>query len=108
MIQLQMKFDSLGRMSSNQQDQLLQERDRAKQRSLQQRLEQLVAVHRQLLRKFGTLELENTDLKKKMQLRDDRIKQLEDNSRALVNNVRLQAEKHLAEVAFFREQIQVH
>jgi hypothetical protein len=43
-----------------------------------------------------------------MQLRDDRIKQLEDNSRALVNNVRLQAEKHLAEVAFFREQIQVH
>jgi hypothetical protein len=40
-------------------------------------------------------------------LREERIKQLEDNSRTLVNNVRLQAEKHLAEVAIFREQISI-
>lgn len=107
MIQLQMRFDALGRMDSKSQESVLQDRDRAKQKSLQQRLEQLVAVHRQLLRKFATLELENGELKKKTQLREDRIKQLEDNSRTLVNNVRVQAEKHLAEVTIFREQIQV-
>ena len=40
-------------------------------KSLQQRLEQLVAVHRQLLRKFASLELETSELKKKNQLRDE-------------------------------------
>jgi hypothetical protein len=41
------------------------------------RLEQLVTVHRQLLRKFTSLELENGELKKKISLRNERIKQLE-------------------------------
>lgn len=44
---------------------------RLSRKSLQQRLEQLVAVHRQLLRKFASLELENSELKKKTQLRDE-------------------------------------
>jgi HD-GYP domain-containing protein (c-di-GMP phosphodiesterase class II) len=113
MITLQMRLDALARtpVTGAGQDPkemaALLERDRAKQKSLQQRLEQLVAVHRQLLRKFGTLELENVELKKKTILREERIKQLEDNSRTLVSNVRLQAEKHLAEVAIFREQISI-
>lgn len=111
MIALQMRLDALTRhpvgASDPKEMAALLERDRAKQKSLQQRLEQLVAVHRQLLRKFATLELENVELKKKTILREERIKQLEDNSRNLVNNVRLQAEKHLAEVAIFREQISV-
>lgn len=106
MIQLQMKFDSFGRMDSKNQENSILERERARQKSLQQRLEQLVAVHRQLLRKFATLELETGELKKKTQLRDERIRQLEGNSRSLIGNIRQQAEKHLAEVNTFREQIQ--
>ena len=34
------------------------------------RLEQLVAIHRQLLRKFAMLELENGESKKKIQVRE--------------------------------------
>lgn len=81
MVQLQLKFDSLSRMNSTQMADSMGERDQAHLRSLQQRLEQLVAVHRQLLRKFASLELETVELKKKTQLRDERIRQLEGNSR---------------------------
>ena len=59
-------------------------------RSLQQRLEQLVAVHRQLLRKYASLELENAEARKKLALRDERIKQLEVNTRMLAGNMRTQ------------------
>lgn len=76
-------------------------------KSLQQRLEQLVAVHRQLLRKFASLELENGEFKKKIQLRDERIRQLEGNSRGLTGSMRQQAERHVAELTNLREQIQV-
>lgn len=76
-------------------------------KSLQQRLEQLVAVHRQLLRKFASLELETAELKKKTQLRDERIRQLEGSSRGLISNIRQQAERHVAELTHLREQMTV-
>ena len=74
MIQLQMKYDALGRMDRSQQGDALAEKERLSRKSLQQRLEQLVAVHRQLLRKFASLELETSELKKKTQLRDEATK----------------------------------
>lgn len=107
MIQLQVKFDTLGRMDGRQFTDNMAEKDRAHMRSLQQRLEQLVAVHRQLLRKFASLELENNEVKKKTMLRDERIRQLEGNSRGLIGNIRQQAEKHVAELTKLREQIGV-
>ena len=91
MVQLQQKFDMLSRANGGQAAEALAERDAAHMRSLQQRLEQLVAVHRQLLRKFASLELETVELKKKTQLRDERIRQLEGNSRGLISNIRQQA-----------------
>jgi predicted nucleic acid-binding Zn-ribbon protein len=108
MVQLQMKFDSLSRMNASQAADSMAERDQMHLRSLQQRLEQLVAVHRQLLRKFASLELETVELKKKTQLKDDRIKQLEGSSRGLISNIRQQAERHVAELTHLREQIQVY
>lgn len=83
------------------------DREHARLKSLQQRLEQLVAVHRQLLRKFGSLELESSELKKKIQLRDERIRQLEGNGKLLIGNIRQQAERHVSELTQLREQIQV-
>lgn len=74
-------------------------------RALQQRLEQLVAVHRQLLRRYGQLELENGNYEKKLELRDLRIKQLESNSSALAQNMKRQAEMHASEVMAVKEQV---
>ena len=107
MVQLQQKFDALNRMNGAQAAEAMMERDSAHMRSLQQRLEQLVAVHRQLLRKFASLELETVELKKKTQLRDERIRQLEGNSRGLIGNIRQQAERHVAELTHLREQMTV-
>ena len=84
------------------------ERDQVRQKSLQQRLEQLVAVHRQLLRKYASLELEAAELKKKSALRDDRIRQLENSARGTISNIRHQAEKHIADLETYRNQIQVN
>ncbi|RYY67881.1 hypothetical protein EON63_25365 [archaeon] len=66
-----------------------------------------MAVHRQLLRKFASLELEASELKKKTMLRDERIRQLESNSKSLVGNIRQQAERHVAELANVKDSIQV-
>ena len=107
MVQLQLKFDSLSRMNGAQVADSMGERDSQHLKSLQQRLEQLVAVHRQLLRKFASLELETVELKKKTQLKDERIKQLEGSSRGLIGNIRQQAERHVAELTHLREQMQV-
>jgi hypothetical protein len=74
-------------------------------RSLQQRLEQLVAVHRQLLRKYAALELDSTEDKKKIKLRDERIVQLEANTRTLAMNMRTQAARHVVELTKLREQV---
>ena len=108
MVTLQQKFDALARMNGSAAvADSLAERDALHMRSLQQRLEQLVAVHRQLLRKFASLELETVELKKKTQLRDERIRQLEGNSRGLISNIRQQAERHVGELTHLREQMQV-
>jgi kinesin family protein 5 len=85
----------------------LQSHESHQMRSLQQRLEQLVAVHRQLLRKFASLELENSELRKKLVLRDERIKQLETNAKGLTANLRQQAERHISELTSLRENIEV-
>lgn len=106
-VNLQIKLESFSRMDPRQVADTMAEKDRAYRKSLQQRLEQLVAVHRQLLRKFASLELETTELKKKTQLRDERIRQLEGNSKGLIGNIRQQAERHVAELTNLREQIQV-
>lgn len=82
------------------------QREQGQNKSLQQRLEQLVAVHRQLLRKFASLELENNELRKKLLLRDERIRQLESNAKALTQNLRQQADRHISELTTLREQIQ--
>jgi kinesin family protein 5 len=102
-----MKFDMLSRMDNRQLADNIAEREKLRQRSLQQRLEQLVAVHRQLLRKFASLELENAELKKKSQLKDERIKQLENSARSLIGNVRQQTERYMSDLAIFKEQVQV-
>jgi kinesin family protein 5 len=100
-------MDALRGMDGVSASEYLTERERAHMRSLQQRLEQLVVVHRQLLRKFASLELENGEFRKKITLRDERIKQLENNSRGLTGNMRQQAERHVAELTNLREQIQI-
>ena len=63
-------------------------------RALQQRLEQLVMVHRQLLRKYATMELEREKARKADQLKANRIKQLEINARQLAKNMLSQSERH--------------
>uniref|UniRef100_A0AAV1VE09 Kinesin-like protein n=1 Tax=Peronospora matthiolae TaxID=2874970 RepID=A0AAV1VE09_9STRA len=80
-------------------------RERQHMRSIQQKLEQLVAVHRQLLRKYASLELELSEAKRKLALRDDRIRQVEVNNRIMAGNMRAQAEKHVEELTHLRDQI---
>ncbi|TDH68568.1 hypothetical protein CCR75_005663 [Bremia lactucae] len=80
-------------------------RERQHMRSIQQKLEQLVAVHRLLLRKYASLELELSEAKKKLVLRDERIKQVEANNRIIAGNMRAQAEKHVEELTHLRDQI---
>lgn len=82
------------------------EKEKLQGRCLQQRLEQLVTVHRQLLRKFTSLELENGELKKKIALRNERIKQLETNARKMTGKLRIQIEKHVSELTNLNENIQ--
>ena len=106
-IQLQLDLDNIGNMDDPGIAEYFNERAANQNKSLQQRLEQLVAVHRQLLRKFAALEVDNSEYKKKVQLRDERIKQLESNSRGLTGTLRAQAERHVTELTNLREQIQI-
>jgi kinesin family protein 5 len=68
----------------------------------------LVIVHRQLLRKFTTIQFDVVEEKKKVQLRDDRIKQLETTQKQSQQSSRQTAERHLQELSYLREQIQVN
>lgn len=86
---------------------VMQEKERTHSASLQQRLEQLVSVHRQLLRKFASVELDSGELRKKLGLRDERILQLEGNVRGNNSNMRAQSERHVAELTNLREQIRL-
>ena len=106
-MQLQTELDRVRDMEIQPAAEYFGEREKAHMKSLQQRLEQLVAVHRQLLRKFASLELENGELRKKILLRDERIRQLEVNSRAITSTMRGQSERHIAELANLRDHIQV-
>jgi hypothetical protein len=103
----QVEFDTVRGMGQEEMLEYVGNRDKEQNRSIQQRLEQLVAVHRQLLRKFAALELENSEYRKKTQLRDERIKQLERSSRNVSTGMRNQAERHVAELTNLREQIQI-
>ncbi|KDO20679.1 hypothetical protein SPRG_13431 [Saprolegnia parasitica CBS 223.65] len=80
-------------------------RERQHMRSIQQKLEQLVAVHRQLLRKYASLESEHNEARQKLGLRDDRIKSLEANTRLMASNMRAQSEKHLEELSALHVQL---
>ena len=80
-------------------------REKQQRRRLQQRLEQLVHIHRQLLKKYASLDLESGEARKKIALRDDRIRQLEQNGRVLATNMRSQAERHVSELVRLREQV---
>lgn len=114
-MELEMQISSLkaaaGGAAAAEAEKLLSTRERNHMRmqkkfeSLQQRLEQLVAVHRQLLRKYAALELENSEDKKKIALRDERIAQLEANTRTLAMNMRTQAARHVVELTKLREQV---
>ncbi len=66
-----------------------------------------MAVHRQLLRKYSNQEIENIEFKKKLELRDRRIKQLDRNLEEQRDALRLQNERHIAEVAGLFDQYQV-
>jgi len=80
----------------------LTKRERQKYRSVNQRLNQLVGVHRKLLRKYATLELEIAEARHKLSLRDERIKQLELNARMHNSNMHTQAGIHANELSRMR------
>jgi len=110
-MELEMTVAQLRETQGPEAEKLFSARERASLRmqkkfeSLQQRLEQLVAVHRQLLRKYAALELEGAEDKKKIALRDERIVQLETNTRTLAMNMRTQAARHVVELTKLREQV---
>ena len=81
--------------------------DATQMRSIQQRLEQLVAVHRKLLRKYGRLEVDLTETRGKVRLRDERISQLEFHARQMGTTMRKQAQRHVEDIARLREQVQL-
>ncbi|CAM9093547.1 unnamed protein product [Chrysoparadoxa australica] len=73
--------------------------------ALRQRLEQLVAVHRHLLRKFAQKDLDVADYMKKVQLRDVHIQQLQGAKMALAAKLSDQAAKHMKELHTLRRQV---
>ncbi len=81
--------------------------DYQKSSSLQQRLEQLVAVHRQLLRRYASLELENKEFRKKLAIRDDRIRSLENSNKQIMISTRSQTESYLQDLRNCQEMIDV-
>lgn len=66
-----------------------------------------MVVHRQLLRKYASVELEVSESKKKLTLRDERIKQLEAGGRTLMGSMKQQGERHVADLTALREQLNV-
>ena len=53
------------------------------------------------------MELENSENKKKIILRNERISELENNSKELTNNNKYLSERHVEELNYLRELIQV-
>lgn len=63
-------------------------------KSLKGKLSRLVSVHKQLLRRYGALDLEKREARQLVSLKDARIKQLDANARARATNMRMQSERH--------------
>lgn len=53
------------------------------------------------------MELENGEYRKKLGLRDERIRQVEDSTRGLMTTMRQQTSRHAAELTYLREQVEV-
>jgi hypothetical protein len=53
------------------------------------------------------MELENGEYRKKLGLRDERIRQVEDSARGLMTTMRQQTSRHAAELTYLREQVEV-
>ncbi|CCI11700.1 unnamed protein product [Albugo candida] len=83
----------------------LTEKEGKHMQAIQQKLEHLVAVHRQLLRNFATSQMNAKEMKRKVAVRDDRIKKLQASNRQITESLRKQAEKHVEELICLRDQI---
>ncbi|GBG33339.1 Kinesin-related protein 3 [Hondaea fermentalgiana] len=66
--------------------------------ALEQRLYQLIAVHKQLLRKYAYAELAAAEKTQLLTLKEERIKVLENNIKSKEFNFRAQAERHALEI----------
>ena len=81
------------------------EKDKTHMHAIHQKLVHLVGVHRQLLRKFATSKMNAEEGKRRVAVRDDRIKKLEASNRQITVSLRKQAEKHVEELIRLRDQI---
>lgn len=66
--------------------------------------ELLVGFHRTLLRRYATLEYELCDANDKLQVRSQRIKELEADYKQLMHNAKVKAKLHLNDMAKMREE----
>jgi len=80
----------------------MNKKERQKYKDASKKLHQLVSVHRKLLRKFATLELEIAEARHKLALRDERIRQLESQARKHASDMHVQAEIHANELKSLR------
>ena len=71
-------------------------------KALEQRLNQLVGVHRQLLRKYVSLELAASEHRKMLALRDERLKELEESAKSQTFVARAQTERHEIQIEELR------
>ncbi|KAL0584031.1 hypothetical protein ABG067_006128 [Albugo candida] len=81
------------------------EKDKTHMHAIHQKLVHLVGVHRQLLRKFATSKMNAEEGKRRVAVRDDRIKKLKASNRQITVSLRKQAEKHVEELIRLRDQI---
>ncbi|KAL0583560.1 hypothetical protein ABG067_006478, partial [Albugo candida] len=80
-------------------------KDKTHMHAIHQKLVHLVGVHRQLLQKFATSEMNAGEWKRRVAVRDDRIKKLEPSNRQIIVSLRKQAEKHVEQLIRLRDQI---
>lgn len=73
--------------------------------AIQHKLEHLVAVHRQLHRRFATSDLNAKEPKRRVAVREERIKKLEASNRNITESLRNQVEKHVEELIHRRDPI---
>mmetsp|Transcript_45158 Transcript_45158/g.72346 ORF Transcript_45158/g.72346 Transcript_45158/m.72346 type:complete len:713 (-) Transcript_45158:2281-4419(-) len=66
--------------------------------ALEQRLYQLIAVHKSLLRKYAASEINSAEKEQLLSLKDERIQMLEGRLKSKEYNLKAQAERHALEV----------